>query len=732
VYDTQGNEKNVMFHKAPFYDSQGQIAGLVGAMLDITEMKKTQKKLEESEQRHRLLFSSAKDALFLLAPPDWAFVDANPSAVELFGAESREQLIRRFPLEISPEHQPDGTKSSEKSLEMIRKAVEEGAHLFEWTHRTFDGNEFPAEVLLTSMSFDGRNYLLASVRNVTARKHAEEAIAEARDQAESEAAKLSAMISGMEDGLLFVDRDDRVVEVNEAFCRLLGKDRQEIQDRPLESLELEKHIENFSNHLSAFRKQRLTEPCVCQTRLPDAEVIFRVLPIYRHRSFDGILISCIDITELADAKERLEASNRELEKSIARSHQLAEQSEMASKAKSEFLANMSHEIRTPMTAILGYTDLILESNKDPDTRNAASTIQRNGRHLLEIINDVLDLAKVESGKQKVELRRCSPHQVVDEVISMLRVQTEGKGLSLDVEYATPIPETIETDPARLRQILLNLIGNAIKFTELGGVTLKISLLQPPEGSARLRFNVIDTGIGMSKQQIAQLFQPFFQLDCSLSRKYGGTGLGLTISKHFAYMLGGDLTVQSQLGQGSDFLLTIETGSLEGIPMLDNVQEIEMRLPEEEKEKPIEPGMLSGRILLAEDGPDNQRLISLLLKKAGAQVELAENGQQAVERIEANGRKNDDAEEPLPPIDLILMDIQMPVLDGLEATRTLREQGYTNPILALTAHAMEQDIEKCRLAGCDGHLTKPIQRNLFFETIRKSLKRSRSAEGQPED
>ena len=389
--------------------------------------------------------------------------------------------------------------------------------------------------------------------------------------------------------------------------------------------------------------------------------------------------------------------------------EFAETAEGANRAKSEFLANMSHEIRTPMTAILGFSDVLLGNLEGEGNISAATTIKRNGEYLLELINDILDLSKIEAGKLEIERIACSPGNVVGDVASLMRVRAEAKGLPLQVEYVGGIPQTILSDPTRLRQILINLVGNALKFTESGSVRLVTRRVQSNAEPPRLRVDVIDTGIGMTREQASRLFQPFTQADASTTRKFGGTGLGLTISKRLAEMLGGDITISSSPGEGSTFSVTVETGPLDDVPMLENVTEAGVQREEKAKTATAPTLDLNYRILLAEDGPDNQRLISFVLKKAGAKVTLAENGLIAHDKAR-------EARETGEPFDVILMDMQMPIMDGYTATGKLREAGYTGPIIALNANAMAGDDEKCFQAGCDGYATKPIDRKKLFATI----------------
>jgi len=399
-----------------------------------------------------------------------------------------------------------------------------------------------------------------------------------------------------------------------------------------------------------------------------------------------------------------------------------QQSESATRSKSEFLANMSHEIRTPMTAILGYAELLMDpSYNEEQCLDAVQTIQKNGEHLLTIINDILDLSKIEAGKMTVDLAKCFPHQVLAEVQAMMRIRAQEKGLRFEVQCHGPIPQTIQSDATRLRQVLINLIGNAIKFTETGSVHVTMKMEQVTiDAEPRLCFEVIDTGIGLTREQLCRLFKPFTQADTSTTRRFGGTGLGLTISKRFAEMLGGGITVSRLPDQGTRFVVEIATGSLEGVKMIEQpIEELvmtptqntssEVQAPNQTQIKPLE----GVRLLLAEDGMDNQRLITFHLEKAGAQVTLANNGQIAYEQAMS-------AMATGLVYDVILMDMQMPEMDGYEATTKLREQGYTRPIIALTAHAMAGDREKCLNAGCDDYATKPINKAILIATVRSHL------------
>lgn len=400
---------------------------------------------------------------------------------------------------------------------------------------------------------------------------------------------------------------------------------------------------------------------------------------------------------------------RQAELELKKAKQAAE---LASQAKSEFLANVSHEIRTPMTAILGYTDLLMTPRLPDAERDAyLQTIRRNGELLLDLVNDILDLSKIEAGRMTIEQSQCSPWQLVEEVTSLMRPRAKAKGLSLEEHYSFPLPRTIRTDPVRLRQILVNLIGNAIKFTQTGGVRVVVRDRRDSHGGTGLSFVVSDTGIGIEPAQLARLFRPFAQADASTSRRFGGTGLGLSISKRLAEMLGGDIHVESQPGVGSTFTLTIDPGPLDQVPMLEAPPQAPA--PREDPTERTRRQTLRGRVLLAEDAPDSQRLIRLMLQRAGLQVDLADHGGLAYEMAVASERHER-------PYDLILMDMQMPEWDGYKTTQRLRQRGWRGPIVALTAHAMAGDRQKCLEAGCDAYVAKPIDWLELFSTISSHL------------
>ncbi len=654
---------------------------------DFFSRKRLEEDLRRSEAQYRAIFEATTDAL-VIVDTEGIIVDANPAAAGMHGYE-RDELIGMSPKGLV---HPDRHHQFETFLHQVQ---ETGSFRAESMDVRKDGSAVDIEVRGTGFHYKGQPHLLAILRDITERKQAEQALRTTHDGLEQRVA-------------------ERTAELADSNTQL----QREITERTRAEEELARH----RHHLEELVQERTAELARSNYRL-QKEIAERKQAQVRLNEHAVLLRS--KNTQLEAQREHLQAQKRGL---VAVNQELEKAkgaAEVANRSKSEFLANMSHEIRTPMTAILGFTDVLLEhdhlDDAPPETTEAARTIKRNGEYLLGIVNDILDLSKIEAGKMTVEKVVCAPCRIVDDVVALVRVPAEAKGLPLEIEHVDPTPETIQTDPTRLRQILINVVGNAIKFTEVGRIRL-LSRLVDDGGEPRMQFDVVDTGLGMTEEQVAVLFQPFTQADSSTTRKYGGTGLGLTISKRFAEMLGGDITVvETQPGVGTCFRVTVATGPLGDVKMVDEHVSAAAITAETAGETPrTDSQPLHGtRILLAEDGPDNQRLIAHVLKKAGADVTVKEDGRLAADAALA-------ARDRGTPFHLILMDMQMPVLDGYEATALLRQQAYTEPIVALTAHAMAGDRERCLNAGCDGYATKPIDRKKLIEMIRRHLDKGHPA------
>jgi PAS domain S-box-containing protein len=505
-----------------------------------------------------------------------------------------------------------------------------------------------------------------------------------------------AILEGALDAVVRMSDDGRIVGWNSQAAKLFGWSEDEASGRLL--AETIVPPEHRDAHRQGLARYLATDAGPVLNRRVEVEAVDRsgrafpvevaITPIKSggRTNFCGFIR---DISDRRQAEERLRQAKDE---AVAASH-----------AKSRFLANVSHEIRTPLNAILGFTDL-LRTGEQRLTRQERGeyleTVHRSGQHLLSLINDILDLSKIEAGQMRYERIRFCPHQVMVDVASVMRVRAAEKGLTIDVHWRGPVPETIVSDPARVRQLLLNLVGNAVKFTERGGIQLVARLDAAREV---LHFEVVDTGVGIPPDKLEAIFAPFTQADVSVTRRFGGTGLGLSICRHIAEGLGGTIGAASNEHRGSTFTVTISSGPLADVRCLD-APPTEACRAIAAVEEAVEQSLAGMTMLVVDDGETNRKLLKLILTRAGARVETAENGAAAVEL--ATGRS----------FDAVLMDIQMPVMDGYTATRELRARGVATPIIAITAHAMASEERRCRDAGCDAYLSKPICREDLIQVI----------------
>ena len=510
-------------------------------------------------------------------------------------------------------------------------------------------------------------------------------------------------------GVIIADTQGRVEWVNEGFTRMTGYTLEEMKgQKPGHVLQGEKTdrvtVARVNQALRAG--ESVTAELVNYTKSGDEFVVRVEIEPLRDSAgaLTGFMAIEADVTAQRRNEEELALRAKEMEA-------LRDAANDANRAKSEFLANMSHEIRTPLTSILGYTDLLFEDGDislAPQRRvETLETIRRAGTHLLTVINDILDLSKIEAEKLSVETIQVPVVDLINEVVSLLSPRAKAKGVTLRSELSGPVPALILSDPTRLRQILMNIAGNATKFTQHGSVVIRVGAVGAPQDSqsrGRLIIDVEDTGPGLNSDAAARLFQPFSQADSTVTRSHGGTGLGLTISRRLARLMGGDvILLKTEPGKGATFRLELPLRPVAGCTTVNDLTESHADVV------PASANIrLEGRILLAEDGIDNQRLISHHLRKAGADVMVANNGVIALAMFEDAASKGEH-------FDLLVTDMQMPEMDGYTLASTLRERGVRTPIVALTAHAMREDRERCLSAGCDDYASKPIDKAVLLGT-----------------
>ncbi|MDQ1830354.1 PAS domain-containing protein [Massilia scottii] len=818
----------------PVFGPDHALVGISAVVLDVSERKLLSDRLRDVNEQFRALYEMSGDAHMLVAQGA-GFIGGNQAAVRIYGCATIEEFLTLSPATTSPEFQPDGRRSDEKAEQFIRYAIETGSHHFEWLHMRRDGTLFNADVLLTSVNVGGKGILQSTVRDISERVAAEKALRATSERLEQSERFIRTVTDNVPGMVAYWDAELRCQFANRRYLELFGRSATGMTGARMDDILGPETMADIAPHLREVLDGKATH-FARDLHEPSGEVRHtwaNYIPDFDEEgAVRGFYVLISDVSELKRTELRLQSLNEQLIQAL-------ERAESASRAKSQFLANMSHEIRTPMNAIMGLARLLEEGSLERRERSYVAKIKMSTRSLMGILSDVLDFSKIEAGQLVLESSPFPLCQVLDSISVLLSANAWNKGVELVYAVAPDVPLTVVGDALRLEQVLLNLIGNAIKFTEQGEVVLSITRRSEADGVLVLDFAVRDSGIGIAREQQAHMFDAFSQGDTSTSRKYGGTGLGLAICRRLVGLMGGTLGVRSELGAGAEFhfdsafgaahaddaavlpvlpalpagavhavlvvddnrsardavarlcasfgwvvdsaasgaealellraagragvpydLMFLDTAmaELDGIAVLtfaradpaivmprcalmvaESAREQLVALQEDLKldaimSKPVTrlslittaielhtgkaapdaapelplAGRLKGMyVLLVEDNQINQEVAKYILLHAGAAVDIADNGRIAVSML---------ADAPS-RYDAVLMDIQMPVMNGYQAAEAIRRMGVKAlPIIAMTANAMEEDRHHAIAAGMNGHVAKPIDVDNLVNTL----------------
>ena len=702
-----GSSRLIAWHNSVMRDSTGAITGLLSSGEDITQQRKAADTLRASEEQFRTLVHHQADGIGITDLDD-RFLLSNPAAEQIFGVASG-QMVGRSLVEFLDK---DGL------IELQRQNQERAqgdTGRYELAILKPDGEKRWIQVTAVPRHDpDGtQNGSFGIFRDVTRERQSRKEIEQASQVAHT-------MLDRMPIGVMVVGLDRRIRSVNRAGCDLIGIENASeaiggLCNEFFSPSEkgccpvLDKGEQVSNSEQEIWRRDGERVPVlktVHQIELDDEPVLLE--------TFVDLTDRALAVRQLAEHAKRLEELASELGEKNIQLERARLAAEEADRAKGTFVANMSHEMRTPLNGILGMADLVSETDLDEEQRLYLDTISRSSRHLLTIVNDILDFSKIEAGKLDIESTEFNPRAILDDLKGLLDPRVLDLDLELVCRVDPAIPNALQGDPGRIRQVLTNLASNAIKFTEKGQVLIELDELDRTDGKVELRFSVTDSGIGIPGDRLDKLFEPFVQADSSTTRKYGGTGLGLSISRQLVELMGGRLQAQSKLGRGSRFSFSLELGLVSDQVVAPDLAPAQVFDDEFTLE---DPGRF--RILLAEDDPTNRLIAEKALERLGFTMDSVVNGREAIQALMQTD------------YDLLVMDVQMPDMDGLEATRRIRrgENGVRDarvPIVAMTANAMREDREECLRAGMDDYVSKPVALHDLLAVLTRLLGRPKGS------
>jgi len=700
-----GSTFNIEVNGEFIRDAKGQPTKIVFIVRDITERKQADEALRESDARYKRIVETANEGIMIL-DSQFCFTFVNQKLADMLGYLPEEMLDRPVISIIFEEDLTDHLATMEK------RAAGAGGQ-YERRLRRKDGSSCWTIVSATVLKNEAGQFTgsFSMLTDITERKKADEALKESE-------LRFRTMVEMAPDAIFIVSQTGAFIEVNPAACKQLGYTREQLLSRHVSDIlpvslaaKASWRLKTMENADSSYESFHMRSD---GTQVP-VELNIRKIMLNGNPAMLGI---ARDITERKRAEEMLQQTNQDLEIAIEQSNELARQARQANAAKSEFLANMSHEIRTPLNGVIGMTGLLLDMDLNSEQHESAQIAHISGEMLLSLINDILDLSKIEARKLELERLDFDLRSTLKDTADLLAIGAHEKGLELVCFVEPEVPSFLRGDPGRLRQILVNLGGNAVKFTETGEIVIRVRLESEDERNVTIRFSVSDTGIGIPANRQDILFSPFTQVDGSITRKYGGTGLGLAISKHLTELMGGKICLKSEEGKGSTFWFTAvfekrpagsgsadeKFAKIEGEGAIERCAAVPTI---------SENGKRKIRILVVEDNPVNQKVAQAMLRKMGLRADVVADGQEAINALQ------------MIPYDLVLMDCQMPEIDGFEATRCIRLEGSKAlnpgiPIIAMTALSMQGDREKCIQAGMNDFIAKPVQQRELAEVIDRWL------------